>query len=197
MDTENVYRFVGLFNFVVGVGISIYYRSKANRQGGRVSTSAERKFVLYMRIVGGLFLWLSVLTYLINPGWLAWSSLGFPAWLRWTGAAVGFVSVGLIYWVFSSLGLNVTPTVVTRPDSQLVTRGPYRWVRHPLYTVGFLSFFGFFLLTGSWVILLGVLLTIPFLILRTPQEEEHLIQRFGNDYRTYMQRTGRFLPKLF
>lgn len=77
-----------------------------------------------------------------------------------------------------------------------MTHGPYRWVRHPLYSVGFLSFLGFFLLSNSWVILLGLLLTIPFLILRTPQEEERLIERYGDQYRAYMQRTGKFLPKL-
>ena len=196
MESENVYRLVGLFNFLLGTGISIYYRGKANRIGGKVSTSAEKRFVLYMRSVGGLFLWFSVIAYLINPGWLAFSSLGFPAWLRWTGAAIGLVSVGLIYWVFSSLGHNVTPTVLTRANSQLVTHGPYRWVRHPLYSVGLLSFTGYFLLTSSWMILLGLLLTIPFLILRTPQEEEHLIARYGDAYRHYMQTTGRFFPKL-
>lgn len=196
MENENIYRLVGLVNFVAGVGISIYFRDKANRVGGRVSSRAEKRPIFYLRSVGGLFLWFSVLAYLINPGWLAWSSLGFPAWLRWTGAVLGTVSVGLIYWVFSSLGLNVTPTVVTRENSSLVTHGPYRWVRHPLYSVGFLSFLGFFLLSNSWVILLGLLLTIPFLILRTPQEEERLIERYGDQYRAYMQRTGKFLPKL-
>ncbi len=195
MDSENIYRLAGLFNFLAGAGISLYFRGKANRIGGRVSAKEEKKFIFAMRSIGGLFLWLSVLAYMINPNWLAWSSLGFPAWLRWTGAAIGLISVGLIYWVFSSLGLNVTPTIVTREQSQLVTHGPYRWVRHPLYSVGVLSFLGFFLLTASWMILLGVLLTMPFLMLRTPYEEERLIERFGDQYRAYMQRTGRYLPK--
>lgn len=195
MEMENVYRLVGLANFLAGTGISIYYRHRANQVGGKVSVREEKTFTLVFRSIGGLFLWFAVIAYLINPAWLAWSSLGFPAWLRWTGAGIGAVSVGLIYWVFSSLGLNVTPTVVTREQSHLVTHGPYRWVRHPLYSVGVLSFVGYFLLTSSWVILLGVLLTVPFLILRTPQEEERLIARFGDEYLQYMRRTGRYLPK--
>ena len=59
---------------------------------------------------------------------------------------------GLMYWVFSSLGDNVTPTVVTRSQLKLVTTGPYRWVRHPLYSVGFLSYVAFAVLAANWFV---------------------------------------------
>jgi protein-S-isoprenylcysteine O-methyltransferase Ste14 len=39
-------------------------------------------------------------------------------------------------WVFSALGRNVSETVLTKGDHELVTAGPYRWIRHPLYTTG-------------------------------------------------------------
>jgi protein-S-isoprenylcysteine O-methyltransferase Ste14 len=73
----------------------------------------------------GLVLVLSVVAYLINPRWTRWSSLDLPAPLRWSGAG---------------LGTNITSTAETRKEHELVTGGPYRWVRHPLYTVG-TSFF--------------------------------------------------------
>jgi protein-S-isoprenylcysteine O-methyltransferase Ste14 len=102
----------------------------------------------------------------------------------------------LIYWVFSSLGNNVTPTVVTRHAHTLVTHGPYRWVRHPLYSVGTLAFVGFSLLSANWFTLAALIFGMPVILRRTPLEEARLIERFGEDYTRYMQTTGRFLPKL-
>jgi protein-S-isoprenylcysteine O-methyltransferase Ste14 len=106
------------------------------------------------------------------------------------------VTDGLILWVFSSLGNNVSPTVVTRQRHQLVTSGPYRWVRHPLYTVGFLSYMSFAVLAANWYIAILAIVALWLLSLRVPAEEEALIARNGDTYRDYAKRTGRFLPKL-
>jgi protein-S-isoprenylcysteine O-methyltransferase Ste14 len=102
----------------------------------------------------------------------------------------------LIYWVFSSLGNNVSPTVITRARHTLVTHGPYRWVRHPLYTTGMLSYLSFALLAEIWLIFLIAVPAFIVLAVRTSKEEARLVERFGEDYRGYMRRTGRFLPRL-
>jgi protein-S-isoprenylcysteine O-methyltransferase Ste14 len=133
---------------------------------------------------------------MINPAWMAWSALPLPAWLRWVGAGLVAAAIPLEYWMFSSLGKNVTDTVATRQEHTLVTHGPYRWIRHPLYTFGFLAFAGFTLLLANWFTGLAGLIAISVLAIRTPIEEAKLIERFGDEYREYMQRTGRFLPRL-
>ena len=196
MNTESIYRFVAIALLGANMAISIYYRSRAARSGEKISSHGEGKPILYLRRILGLGLWLSSLAYLVNPAWMAWSSLPLPAWARWSGAALMLVCVPLIYWVFSSLGKNVTHTVAIRTEHSLVTHGPYRWVRHPLYTVGFLSFTGFSLLAANWFIFAMLLAAYPILMARTAIEEAHLVGRFGDDYRQYMQRTGRYLPKL-
>jgi protein-S-isoprenylcysteine O-methyltransferase Ste14 len=127
---------------------------------------------------------------------MAWSQVELPVWLRLSGAALGMVTNGLIYWVFSSLGNNVSPTVVTRRRHQLVTSGPYRWVRHPLYTVGFLSYMAFALLAANWYVAVLAVIALVLLSLRVPAEERALIARNGDAYRDYAKRTGRFLPRL-
>ena len=100
------------------------------------------------------------------------------------------------YWVFTCLGNNVSPTVVTRKNATLVTHGPYRWIRHPLYLMGLISYVGFALLAENWFI--GAMAVVAFIVLnlRLPNEEAHLIERFGDEYRQYMQRTGKFMPRL-
>jgi protein-S-isoprenylcysteine O-methyltransferase Ste14 len=178
------------------MSISIYYRSQAARSGEKISPIEEGPLILNLRRVLGLVFWLSIFAYLINPRWMAWASLPLPAWMRWSGAAIMATCVPLVYWVFSNLGNNVTPTVAIRREHTLVTSGPYHWVRHPLYTVGFLLFIGLSLLAANWFIPLVLVLSYSVLVQRTAIEEERLIQRFGDQYRSYMQTTGRFLPRL-
>jgi protein-S-isoprenylcysteine O-methyltransferase Ste14 len=116
--------------------------------------------------------------------------------LRWIGAGLSVAGVPLLYWVMHSLGKNLTDTVVTRANHTLVTTGPYRWVRHPFYTVVFGSVFALGLVAANWLIGLLTLLMFVIIVIRTDKEEEMLIKRFGDDYRHYMKRTGRFLPRL-
>jgi protein-S-isoprenylcysteine O-methyltransferase Ste14 len=69
-------------------------------------------------------------------------------------------------------------------------------VRHPLYTVGFLSYIAFALLAANWYVAILAVVALILLSLRVPDEEEALIARNGDVYRDYAKRTGRFLPKL-
>ncbi|MCZ6759530.1 MAG: isoprenylcysteine carboxylmethyltransferase family protein [Gemmatimonadetes bacterium] len=124
------------------------------------------------------------------------STLSLPSWSRWVGAGFGIVAVPLFYWMFSSLGKNVTDTVAIRREHSLVTYGPYRWVRHPMYSIALLFFAGFSLLSANWFIGLTVIVGLSILVARTSIEERKLIEEFGDEYREYMKRTGRFFPRL-
>lgn len=116
---------------------------------------------------------------------------------RWAGVFVG-ISGGLLLAVtFRTLGKNITDTVVTRAAHTLVTRGPYRWVRHSFYVATALAVLANSLVTANWFLALTGGLCFSLLVLRTRIEEEKLIERFGDNYKEYMKRTGRFLPRLF
>jgi protein-S-isoprenylcysteine O-methyltransferase Ste14 len=196
MNTENTYRFAALGVFLLGALISTFYRRRADRETGeRISPRAEGLPIMIALRFVGLALWAAVFAYLINPAWMKWSQVDLPSWLRWLGLALGLAADALSYWVFSNLGNNVSPTVATRASHQLVTGGPYRWVRHPLYSMGMLAYLSFALLSASWLIALLSIAVFAVLTIRLPQEEAHLIERFGDDYRAYMDRTGRFLPR--
>jgi len=199
MNNESIYQFVAIVLILATLSISIYYRSRAARSGEKISPIEEGRLILNLRRIFGLALWLSIFAYLINPRWMAWASLAslpLPDWARWLGAGLMALCVPLVYWLFSSLGKNVTSTVAIRKEHTLVTSGPYRWVRHPLYSVGFLAFSGFSLLAANWFIFATLLLAFGVLMQRTPIEERRLIERFGDDYLEYMQHTGRYLPRL-
>jgi len=195
MRTESIFRFIGLLLALAGFAISVYYRRQAEQSGEEISEKEEGSVILNLRKFFGLTMWSSMLVYFINPVWMSWSQLALPFWFRWVGVAIMAVCVPLFYWIFRSLGKNVTKTVAIRQEHSLVINGPYRWVRHPLYTAGFLSFIGLSLLSANWFILLMIMLTFAILVMRTPVEEAKLIQRFGDEYRQYMKETGRYFPK--
>jgi len=107
-------------------------------------------------------------------------------------------AVGLAFatWTLRHLGRNITDTVVPRKNAVLVTSGPYRLVRHPLYTFGTVAGLALGLVAANWFFWAPLLLLWPVLAFRTRKEEAMLLERFGDGYRQYMQRTGKFLPKI-
>ena len=194
---ENIFRILAAIILFTGMGISIYFRRKADKNTGeKVSRKVDGNAMMTIIKLGGLILWLSPLVYLINPAWMNWSKLGLPEWARWLGIGFGILCVMGIYWLFSSIGSGITPTSATRQEHKLATNGIYRWVRHPLYTIGSSMFVAFGMMADNWFIAaLGILAFIAMAI-RTPKEEANLIEKFGNEYRNYMKKTGAFLPKL-
>ena len=193
---ENIFRVLAALILFTGIGISSYFRRKADRDSGeKISRNVDGTFFMNLIRIGGLMLWLSPLVYLINPSWMAWSKIGLPEWVRWLGVALGIVSVIGIYWLFSNIGSGITPTSATRTEHKLVTSGPYRWIRHPLYTFGSSMFIAFGMMANNWFIALLGLLAFIAMASRTPKEEANLIERFGDEYREYMKRTGRYFPK--
>jgi protein-S-isoprenylcysteine O-methyltransferase Ste14 len=183
---------------VAAASVSVYHRRKAERAGEEeISALDEEGLPTAVALrSSGLALMLAVMAYVLNPHLMAWSSLRLPAPLRWAGAGLGAATLSLAWWVLESIGENITPTVATRKDHELVTRGPYRWVRHPLYTAGTTFFVSLSVLAANWFMALASFAVFLMLLVRLPKEEERLIERFGDEYREYMQRTGRFLPRL-
>jgi len=195
---ETIFRILAALILFTGAGISIYFRRKADRAAGeRLSRSADGTPMMLVIRIFGLVLWLSPIVYLINPQWMAWSKIGLPEWARWFGFGFGIIVVGLIYWLFISIQGGITPVSATRKDHKLVTHGIYRWVRHPLYTVGSSLYISFGLMSDNWFIIFMGVGAFIVMAIRTPKEEANLIEKFGDEYREYMKKTGRFLPRLF
>jgi protein-S-isoprenylcysteine O-methyltransferase Ste14 len=195
---ENIFRILAALVLFTCIGISSYFRRKADRDTGEKISRKVDGTVLMMSIkIGGLLLWLSPLVYLINPNWMSWSKIGLPESVRWLGVGLGILCIFGVYWLFSSIGSGITPTSATRKQHTLTTSGPYRWVRHPLYTVGSSMFISFGMMADNWFIAALGVLTFILMAIRTPKEEANLIEKFGDEYREYMKSTGRFLPKLF
>jgi len=77
-----------------------------------------------------------------------------------------------------------------------VTTGVYEWVRHPMYAAHLLWAAAQLLLLQNWIAGPSFLVaSIPLYVARIPREEEMMLEEFGDEYRRYAERTGRFLPR--
>jgi protein-S-isoprenylcysteine O-methyltransferase Ste14 len=196
MPSETPYRVALVIVIALTMAIGIYHRVRAASSGEKISHREEGYVFAAALRLAGLVLWISTFGYLLFPAWLRWAAVPLPSWLRWIGVIVGVLASLLMYWTLSHLGKNLTDTVVTRREATLVTSGPYRWVRHPFYVTAALLMASVTLLTASWLIAASGILVLLLLAIRTPKEELMLIARFGQPYRDYMAKTGRFIPRL-
>ena len=193
---DQTFRTILVISALFFFPIAIYHRVRSQSTGERLDRWQEGPLILFTLRPIGIATMLGLLAYMINPDWMAWSSMRVPVWLRWFGVVLGLLGGILLVWTFRSIGMNLTDTVVTRRNHTLVTHGPYRWVRHPFYDAVAMSVVANSLVASNWFLLAGGLLSFAIIVLRTRREEERLVARFGDAYRGYMKRTGRFLPKL-
>jgi protein-S-isoprenylcysteine O-methyltransferase Ste14 len=150
-----------------------------------------------LRMLFGFPYMLLLFAYMAFPSILAFAAFPLPEWAQWIGAALCMAVLPGILWVQQALGSNFATTLHVRDEHTLVTSGPYRWVRHPMYTLFFLQAAGLLLLTRNLFIGGVYLLALTLIVVtRTPNEERTMLAKFGEHYQAYMQSTGRFLPKL-
>jgi protein-S-isoprenylcysteine O-methyltransferase Ste14 len=195
MNADETFRLILLAGIVLFMPIGIYHRLKS-RTGEKLDRRQEGLFILVTLRLMGLAATAGLIAYLINPACMAWAAVPLPAWLRWAGVSLGLCAGLLLTWTFRNLGRNLTDTVVTRKAHTLVVTGPYRWVRHPFYSAAALASIAGSLMTANAFIFVASGCVVLLLVIRTRREEQNLLARFGDAYRTYMQRTGRFVPRL-
>ena len=188
------------YNFIAVIlafmAIRVAYQRLALRTRGKVdiregNVAKGLRLILAVPFAGTLVL------YIVSPEALSWAALPLPEWARWAGLVMAWTAVPLLWWVHRSLGSNFSGLIHLREDHTLVTHGPYRWVRHPMYTVFYIYMTGLLLLTSNWLIGGLFLLAVTVAVIpRLPREEALMIEKFGDSYRAYMKHTGRFLPPL-
>ena len=105
--------------------------------------------------------------------------------------------VWLIWRSHADVGRNWTMTPQIREGHSLVTGGVYWWIRHPMYAGHLLWALAQPLLLWNWIAGLVMLATfVPLYLYRVPREERMMLDHFGDEYRAYIERTGRVIPRL-
>jgi protein-S-isoprenylcysteine O-methyltransferase Ste14 len=168
------------------------------KQGREENTLKKRDEGLVPKLAGilGLIGFVAVVAYAIQPGWLAWAGLPLPLWLRWIGVGIALLGFAVLQWAQNTLGKNWSDTPRMIKEQSLVTSGPYRFIRHPIYTAFLLILGSTLLISANWLIgLAWISMTSLEVASRIGFEEGLMLEFFGDQYREYMKQTGRLLPK--
>lgn len=197
METETIFRIllpVLILTFVFHRG---YYANKHKET--TESTVKKRTEGLASNIAGliGFVGLVSTLAYIIQPTWTSWASLPFPLWLRWSGLGFALAGFALLQWSQNTLGQNWSDNPRMIKGQGLVTNGPYRFIRHPIYAAVYLILGSTFLLSANWLIgLAWIGMNALEVTSRIHFEESLMLEFFGDQYQEYMKKTGRLFPKV-
>lgn len=200
MTAESIFR-VAFWVLLGGVlAMRAYFAFRVHQAGERLmpdreAVEREGRGIFVIRVVAFFFLIALLVLYALNSPWMRTLAIPLPGWLRWTGFALGFASLALWTWTQAVLGKEWSPQLQLREEHHLVAAGPYARVRHPLYTAMFGWGAALAMVTANWVFVLLAVAVIAGLVARVPREEQMMLEEFGEEYKAYMQRTGRFFPK--
>jgi protein-S-isoprenylcysteine O-methyltransferase Ste14 len=196
MNLETIFRIILPLVMITFVAHRGYY---VRKYGKEENTLKKREEGTVTKLAGllGVIGFISVLAYVINPNWLSWATLPLPLWLRWAGFGLALLGFALLQWAQNALGKNWSDTPRMMKQQTLITSGPYRSVRHPIYTAFLLIMGSTLLISANWLIGLSWIgMTFLEIASRIGFEESLMLEYFGDQYRDYMKRTGRLLPKI-
>jgi protein-S-isoprenylcysteine O-methyltransferase Ste14 len=180
----------------------VVIRIPHERRRRRTRMAVEQVGALEQALVSLLFVGIVLVPAIYaSTSWLDRADYRSPPEAQRSLGGVGASLMTLSIWLFwrshADLGRNWSPSLELREGHELVTEGVYRHVRHPMYASEWLWGIAQALLLQNWVAgWAGLVVFTPLYGLRVPREERMMLDRFGEEYRAYMNRTGRVVPRL-
>jgi len=168
------------------------------RHGGSVNQlSNEVKGLIAVRATLGVVFYAMLTWWMVRPHAPRWSILPLNPTIRWVAVLLLVPVLVLFTWSFRSIGASYRGGAGLHDEHELVTTGAYARVRHPIYLAFICVMVLVLFISANWVIgLSGLLLVISIPAARVPIEERELSDRFGEQWESYRERTGAFLPRL-
>jgi protein-S-isoprenylcysteine O-methyltransferase Ste14 len=184
--------------FFLALIVEMVIRAPLNKKRKQEKMSERRVTNQEMTILGLLSLggfFIPIIYAATN--WLDFANYKLPDWAGWLGVGLLAGAIYIFWRAHADLGLNWSPTLEIREKHELITRGIYGIIRHPMYASQWLLAIAQPLLLQNWIAGWGNLLFfIPFYIFRVKAEEQLMVEQFGEQYHAYMQKIGSVFPKM-
>ena len=196
METETIFRILLPILIVAFAAHRGYYVK--NHSKPEDATIKKREEGIISKVAGllGILGFVSLIAYVIDPKWLAFADLALPVWLRWAGIGIAILGFALLQWAQMTLANSWSDTPRMMKEQTLITSGPYRTIRHPIYTAFLLILGSTLFISANWLVgLAWTGMTVLEITSRIGFEESLMLEYFGDQYRDYMKRTGRLLPR--
>jgi protein-S-isoprenylcysteine O-methyltransferase Ste14 len=183
--------------YFAGIVAEIIIRAPFNQKRQQQKINERRVTTQEKTLLGLLFLGMFFVPIIYAAtNWLDFANYTLPAWAGWLGVLI-IAGAILVFWRgHVDLGLNWSPSLEIRDKHELITRGIYGVIRHPMYASQLLWVIAQPLLLQNWIAgFLNLLVFIPFYFLRVKAEEQLMLEMFGDQYRNYMEKVGAVLPR--
>jgi protein-S-isoprenylcysteine O-methyltransferase Ste14 len=132
----------------------------------------------------------------LTMDWFGRFDFVLPDASYYAGCVLFSLGLWLLWRAHADLARSWSAVVQIKRDQKLVTEGIYRCLRHPIYSAHLLWGAAQVLLIHNWMCgFLGFALIVAIMALRIPREEKLLLDQYGEEYRSYMQRSGALLPR--
>ena len=130
----------------------------------------------------------------MSRGWLGARLFPFSETAAWIGLALVAAGVALAFWARWHLGANWSGSVTLKEGHELIRTGPYRAIRHPIYTAILLAIAGSAVQLGEVRGALAWVVAWSSFYVKARREEDFLKQEFGEGFEAHARNTGMFLP---
>jgi len=188
----DIFKMVFLICFVAGCLVRAFSIRGIRKNTAASDHTPRLEWLLLLAVFFGMQI--IPLVYIFSD-WLDFADYHLPAWAGVTGAILFVPALWLLRRSHADLGLNFSPRIQIKEEHSLVTKGVYSRIRHPMYAAHWLWAVGQALLLHNWIAGPAFLMTfLPVYLLRAPREEKMMLERFGEEYSRYMERTGRVVP---
>jgi len=187
-------KHVFLILFVIWFLIRAVYARKSFKKPAKVT---PRAFVDYILVAVNFFGMMVIPVFAALTTKLDFAAIGLPEFISWLALVIYALNLGLFAWSHHVLGANWSAGLAVKQEHTLIQVGPYKWVRHPMYTHFWVLVISQGLALDNWLVLVfGVLSWGVLYFWRVGREEAMMLREFGDAYKKYMDTTGRLLPKI-
>jgi protein-S-isoprenylcysteine O-methyltransferase Ste14 len=203
MVSEIIFRISFVMLWIMLGIVRVYYARKTKTHDSLVGVKEKLKtaeqemgkgvmiLTAVITIVGGA----GLILYLLSPPWWVWTKLPLGELVQWLGIVIAIPPLFYLAWVHRHLDTQWSIALELQEDHKLITSGPYSRVRHPMYLGIFVYTTGLILIASDLLVFVFFAFSIWVNYRRIPSEEQMMIEQFGDEYREYVKRTGRLLPR--
>ena len=168
--------------------VSALHRKKTKRR-----ESIVQRLLYILPLIAAFYL---LNRYRFGYGWLGTRFVPDTPLVQWLAVLITAAGVAISFWARFHLGSNWSGVVTLKEGHELIRTGPYRTVRHPIYTGILIAFLGNAVLIGQVRGLIGLAIIWASFYIKARREESFLAQEFGLNFNEHTRHTGMFLPKL-
>jgi len=190
---NSVFKIIYFIELLLATSIrKIYTSGKTNSD---LKIQKRSKVEMFLLVLNGIGMIVPIVY--VFSSVLDFADYDLPDWLAWAGVALFAFAIYLLWKSHYDLGRNWTVIIALRQKHELITKGVYKYLRHPMYSAHLLWAIAQIMILHNWIAGYSFLIVqIPFYLIRIRNEEKMMIEQFGSAYTSYMEKTDRLIPRI-